>query len=529
MKKILLFGLILCSIGIMIISYFNPSIKPENFTVKLSENQQLVGEIYLPKTGIKPYPTMILTHGISSSKESMTPFALELARNGIATITFDFGDYGESSPRNHTAIISKINVEETDKILNYIKQFPQTFAQDKIGIAGHSMGGTVALDFAKIHAEINPTILLAIGGDININSPKNALLATGLYEELNPTWVVKSFLEQITNKSIKDGVLIGNFHQGNARKLFISPNCDHFIAPYNDMLIKEMLSWVLQSFNLPNQVKSIIAVPYFIGLMLLFFGGVLIYVSLALQLPLPYQKPQQWTAIAIIISMIVLGHSKIITPVIGSNLVIFIFISQLIINYAYFKGKDFLKAGKIIILYYMLILYLVFLLPASIVNGIPEIINHPHYLLKLPSFLLPWLFFIHYNINQGFKHELLTYHTIDLIPNYGSFIVMLFLIMLPHFLLSKGESIILYIITKIRQPIEFKGVGKVSKKLIFLMIFLLIILAINIYNQIKMGLLAETLNRSAEGLIIVTQLLILPIIIFILMVRSPWLKKLETW
>jgi fermentation-respiration switch protein FrsA (DUF1100 family) len=86
MKKLLLFGLTLCMIGIIIISYFNPSIKPENFTVKLSKNQQLVGQIYLPKTGIKPYPTMILSHGINSSKETMTPLALELARNGIATI-----------------------------------------------------------------------------------------------------------------------------------------------------------------------------------------------------------------------------------------------------------------------------------------------------------------------------------------------------------------------------------------------------------------------------------------------------------
>ena len=527
MKKILLFGLILCSIGLILISYFNPSIKPENFTVKLSENQQLVGEIYLPKTGIKPYPTMILTHGIDSSKETMTPLALELARNGIASITFDFGDYGESSPRNPTAILSKINVEETEKILNYIKQFPQTFAQDKIGIAGHSMGGTVALDFAKLHSEINPTISLAIGGEIGNNSPKNVLFAIGLYEELNPTWVVKSFLEQITNKSIKNEVLIGKFNQENARKLVISPTSDHFIAPYNDMLIKEIISWVLQSFNLPNQVKPIIAFPYFIGLMLLFLGGILIYIFLALQLPLPYQKPQQWTAIAIIISMIVLGHSKIINPVIGSNLVIFIFISQLIINYGYFKGKDVLKAGKIGLIY-ILILHGIFLLPASILNGIPEIINHPHYLLQLPSFIMQWLFFVHYNINQGFKHELLTYHTIDLSPNYGYFIFMLFLIMLPHFLLNKGEAIILYIITKIRQPIEFKGIGKVSKKLIFLMIFLLIILGITIYNQIKNGLLAETLSRSSEGLMILTQLLILPAIMFVLIVRSPWLKKLET-
>ncbi|MEM1520672.1 MAG: hypothetical protein QXK42_03950, partial [Candidatus Korarchaeum sp.] len=51
-------------------------------------NGRISAIIYIPK-GVEKVPAAVLVHGVSSSKESMSAIALELARRGVASLCID--------------------------------------------------------------------------------------------------------------------------------------------------------------------------------------------------------------------------------------------------------------------------------------------------------------------------------------------------------------------------------------------------------------------------------------------------------
>ena len=70
---ILLSLLPLC-LGLLLCTAFNPSIgiTSQSVAIALDPQRTLVGRIYTPKAP-KPYPAIILCHGVNNSREMMAP------------------------------------------------------------------------------------------------------------------------------------------------------------------------------------------------------------------------------------------------------------------------------------------------------------------------------------------------------------------------------------------------------------------------------------------------------------------------
>jgi fermentation-respiration switch protein FrsA (DUF1100 family) len=71
-------------------------------TVRISNgDHELSGLLYRPReaSSSRRLPAVMLIHGISSSKESMSSIALELARNGFVALTIDAVGHGDSGGR----------------------------------------------------------------------------------------------------------------------------------------------------------------------------------------------------------------------------------------------------------------------------------------------------------------------------------------------------------------------------------------------------------------------------------------------
>ncbi len=60
--------------------------------------QRLSGLLYIPSEAHpdKPRPAVVIAHGISSSKESVSGIALELARRGMVSFAIDLLGHGDS-------------------------------------------------------------------------------------------------------------------------------------------------------------------------------------------------------------------------------------------------------------------------------------------------------------------------------------------------------------------------------------------------------------------------------------------------
>ena len=93
-----------------------------------------------PRTG--HCPMVILMHGIFSSKDynPMPALAKGLAKEGIASVRFDFDGHGKSQGRIRDMTIEK-EIADAIAIYEYVKGLPYV---TQIGFLGHSQGGVVA-------------------------------------------------------------------------------------------------------------------------------------------------------------------------------------------------------------------------------------------------------------------------------------------------------------------------------------------------------------------------------------------------
>lgn len=95
-------------------------------------------------------PMVILMHGIFSSKDfmPMPQLAKALAKQGIASIRFDFGGHWHSEGEMIKMTIGK-ELEDARAIYDYASKLPYV---SEIALLGHSQGGVVASMFAGILA-----------------------------------------------------------------------------------------------------------------------------------------------------------------------------------------------------------------------------------------------------------------------------------------------------------------------------------------------------------------------------------------
>lgn len=95
-------------------------------------------------------PMVILMHGIFSSKNivPIPALAKALAKEGIASICFDFGGHWKSEGKMEQMTVGK-EIEDALAMWDYAKSLPYV---SQIGLLGHSQGGVVASMTAGILA-----------------------------------------------------------------------------------------------------------------------------------------------------------------------------------------------------------------------------------------------------------------------------------------------------------------------------------------------------------------------------------------
>ena len=107
----------------------------------------LAARLLLP-AGEPPFPCVVFVHGLGSSKDSPrnVVVAERLVDSGIAALLFDLSGHGESDtdPREGEEAF----VEDLDAVFHWTAAQPD-IDPGRIGVAGSSLGGIVALDATR--------------------------------------------------------------------------------------------------------------------------------------------------------------------------------------------------------------------------------------------------------------------------------------------------------------------------------------------------------------------------------------------
>ncbi|MBE9228129.1 alpha/beta fold hydrolase [Phormidium sp. LEGE 05292] len=520
----LILSLLLLAVGILICFLSYPSeIQTRSIKIDVAPNRHLIGTLYTPKTAKPPYPVMVLTHGINSTKEIMSPLAIELAREGIAALTFDFGGFGESYFRPYS---EGGNDTDGKAVMAFIQANPKLFDITRIGIGGHSMGGATALGLANDDNRYKTTVVLGMSGLATPIYPANLLMGIGLYEQLHPPSLMREMLQSATGKNISEFQQSGDFQSGKARLLVISPTADHLIEPYDSSLIKQSVSWVKQAFGIPGKTKPLIATWYMLGMFVTCFSG--LGTGGYLVRFVAYQKKlKRWIPgfiIAIALTFLALGNTGIIDSLWASNLILFSLGLLLVCNYVLRFPQKWTTTLRVTGLY--IALFLGTYGAIALISTVPELLSHPQYITSIPQFLLQWPIALFYSRYRELRAVTFPIYSYGLQPSYLLLIPLIPELIIPGIILTGAEKTISWIVCWVRQPLHFHKFFLVNTRSLIILLGLLPVLTAVIYHQIHSKILSS--DTAIVAIQTVGQGAILPGCIIILLLRQKWFQNLES-
>lgn len=139
-------------------------------------------------------PMVILMHGIFSSKNivPIPALAKALAKEGIASVCFDFGGHWKSEGQMQQMTVGK-EIEDALAMWEYARSLPYV---SRIGLLGHSQGGVVASMTAGILAsrgESPAALVLVAPGSVIQDACKGGKFFGAEFNPADPPEYIKCF------------------------------------------------------------------------------------------------------------------------------------------------------------------------------------------------------------------------------------------------------------------------------------------------------------------------------------------------
>ncbi len=148
---------------------------------------RLAARLSFPR-GDPPFPCVIFVHGLGSGKDSPrnTVIAAHLLDAGLATLLFDLSGHGESSVDPGDG--EEAYIQDLEAVFRWATRQPEVDS-DRIGIAGSSLGGVIAVHAACRHL-IRPAAMVLrappVGPDDFVQLPVPSLAVIGSEDPLLP-------------------------------------------------------------------------------------------------------------------------------------------------------------------------------------------------------------------------------------------------------------------------------------------------------------------------------------------------------
>ena len=175
-----------------------------------SYGDDIPATIYMPEEDPEdPVPVVVLAHGYSADRVGMSTLGRWLARNGYGVVAFDVRGHGT----NNRAFVGDIR-DDLIAVLDSVDNGGD-FDENRIALAGHSMGAFLVTDHASRDERIRATVALAGGVADGPLRPKNILfLVSSSTDEDHREG--RETAADIAGREVEDGEVVGDFAVGTA-------------------------------------------------------------------------------------------------------------------------------------------------------------------------------------------------------------------------------------------------------------------------------------------------------------------------
>jgi dienelactone hydrolase len=228
-----LFGILIGSLGIARLQAGKQIIRQEiNFSVAAGQ-REIRASVFRPlKSSQKLMPGVVLVHGVLVNREYMTFFAQGLARQGLAVLSLDLGGYGESDPRPES---ESENLAETLEAINQLRQLPGV-DNNRIALAGHSMGGTTVLQALSNDPTLRGGVVLGMEPESSQQIPCRVWFGLGLYDAFHPPDALRAKLPTLPQPNCEQILFVSPAasHQSEMRDPHLLTAASQFLAKQLD-------------------------------------------------------------------------------------------------------------------------------------------------------------------------------------------------------------------------------------------------------------------------------------------------------
>ena len=226
-------------------------IKMNDITIS-ANGRQLAGLIARPEGNHAAHslPAVAVFHGFTASKEMMRPFIEGLARVGFVVIAIDQQGHGHSTGNLREDGENSLRNDGV-AVVAYLRGL-SSVDPAKVAILGHSMGAGTAIATSTYLGDLAATVLIGNsldgGQEYNLTPsfPSNVLLAVGKYDELFTIDDAITTLAKLITTSPQVNTLYGNFDDGTARELLVTPT-DHILEVLNARIVERSIEWIYKS------------------------------------------------------------------------------------------------------------------------------------------------------------------------------------------------------------------------------------------------------------------------------------------
>ncbi len=251
-------------------------------TLESGDGTLIQALVYTPVDTSSNCPGVVVGHGFCENKQYMQPLSIELVKRGFVAVSIDFRGHGSSEgylsdfERSNGLVLDMLAGVEYLEDLGFV---------DRIGLAGHSMGGGTSMLTAlqnptKINATVAIGALSTFSSSGNISKVPNLLAVFALYDQGITREEGLSFLRSYTGQEdVEIGTLYGDFSDGNATKVSISPNSEHLLEPVDAAIIYEAVQWFEYAFDGAPAPDVHLTVQYLVVSLIVSLTGALLVLS----------------------------------------------------------------------------------------------------------------------------------------------------------------------------------------------------------------------------------------------------------
>ncbi len=200
-------------------------------------------------------PVVVVAHGFSGSTVLMRSLALELAKNGLGVLVFDFPGHGRHPvPLDGDLFALEGASARLVAATRAVLAEARRRGDGRVALLGHSMAGDVIVRTAALEPDVAAVVAISLFSPaVTAEHPRNLLVIAGAWEARLAAEALRVAGLASAPRPPAHEVTYGRFEDGTARRAVVVPMVEHVGVLFASTTLLETRRWLDAAFGRPER------------------------------------------------------------------------------------------------------------------------------------------------------------------------------------------------------------------------------------------------------------------------------------